>query len=226
MNGNIEVYMADVSPLMDTGRFRRLYDRVSAGRKEKTDRMKFMKDKCLSLGAGALLESALAAEGIHDFTMATTQNAKPCLLHYPDVHFNLSHSGTKVMCAVSDAEIGCDVEEVNEISMEIARRFFFAEEYAALMHCTGDESRQDLFFRYWTLKESFMKATGLGFRLSLDQFCILLDGSMIAVRQSVDTRSYYFREFSLDDGYKYAVCSVDKPVNEVRIHRETFCQVP
>ena len=104
------------------------------------------------------------------------------------IKFNISHSGTKVMCAVSDHDIGCDVEQIVDIDMEIAKRFFFAEEYEALMKCTCRESRNDLFFRYWTLKESFMKATGLGFELALDSFCIMLDSADISVRQNVDGR--------------------------------------
>ena len=94
--------------------------------------------------------------------------------------------------------------------MEIAKRFFFAEEYEALMKCSDKAERNDLFFRYWTLKESFMKATGLGFGLALDNFCILLDKDNISVRHTVDSRKYFFREFFLNDGYRYAVCSADK----------------
>ena len=214
---DIKVYVADVGQLMDEKLFQHLYKCVSAGRREKVDRMRLDKDKRLSLGAGALLESALAAEGVEDCTMVSTQNAKPCLAHRNDIHFNISHSGTKVMCAISDCDIGCDVEQITNIDMEIARRFFFSEEYEALMKCRDIDTRNKLFFRYWTLKESFMKATGLGFTLPLNQFCVILGGSKASVKQNVDNRSYCFREFELDDGYKYAICSVDKPVERTRI---------
>lgn len=207
----IKVYTADVSALEDAKLFQRLYSRVTTERRAKTDRMVFGKDKRLSLGAGALLEAALAAEGVTDLTMTTEHNKKPRLAHQDDIKFNISHSGTKVMCAVSDHDIGCDVEQVVDIDMEIAKRFFFAEEYEALMRCTDSESRNDLFFRYWTLKESFMKVTGLGFELALDDFCIILDGTDISVRQTVDDRNYRFREYMLNDGYKYAVCSAGSP---------------
>ncbi|MBR5717539.1 MAG: 4'-phosphopantetheinyl transferase superfamily protein [Clostridia bacterium] len=207
----IKVYTADVSKLEDIELFMHLYSRVSEERRVKTDRMVFGKDKRLSLGAGALLEAALAAEGVSDFTMTTEHNKKPRLAHNDEIKFNISHSGTKVMCAISDHNIGCDVEQIISIDMEIAKRFFFVEEYDALMRCRDSESRNDLFFRYWTLKESFMKATGLGFELALDGFSIILDGADIFVRQNVDGRSFYFHEYLLNDGYKYAVCSEEKP---------------
>jgi len=217
MNGAIKVYTADVGALTDAQRFRQLYERVSAQRREKVDRLKQEKDKRLALGAGALLEAALAAEGLSDFTMTTEHNGKPRLAHVQNVHFNISHSGTKVMCAVSDSEIGCDVERIAACKMDIARRFFHAGEYAALLQCDDRERQNRLFFRYWTLKESFMKATGLGFQLPLDEFCIVLSESEISVRQSVDDRAYYFREFDLHDGFQYAVCSAEKPLGKLEL---------
>lgn len=209
----IKIYTADVGPLSDERLFRALYERVSAGRREKTDRMRFEKDKRLTLGAGALLETALAAEGVDDFTMAEEQNHKPCLAGRPALKFNLSHSGTKVLCALSDCDIGCDVEAVREIDMKIARRFFFAGEYEALLRCPPGE-RGELFFRFWTCKESFMKATGLGLALPLGDFCVLLEGDAPRVRQQVDGRSYYFKEFDRGDAYRYAVCSAGKPLGD------------
>jgi len=51
-----------------------------------------------------------------------------------------------------------------------------------------------------------MKATGLGFQLPLDKFCILLGADGIAVRQTVDKRRYYFQEYDIqmDTGMPYA----------------------
>ena len=215
----MKVYAADVSGLADAERFQQLYRQVSAARRAKVDRIRLEKDKCLSLGAGALLEAALAAEGVSDFTMTCGHNGKPRLAHTQNIHFSLSHSGTKVMCAVSDSDIGCDVERVAEIDMQIARRFFCAGEYESLMQCGDDEKRKILFFRYWTLKESFLKATGRGFQLPLNQFCVSFHDGDITVSQSVDQRNYYFQEFDLNDGYRYALCSADKPTGRNRIRK-------
>ena len=218
----IKIYTADVGPLTDEKLFRALYDRVSAGRREKTDRMRFEKDKRLSLGAGALLETALAAEGVDDFTMAEGQNRKPFLAGRPEIKFNLSHSGTKVLCALSGCDIGCDVEAIKEIDMGIARRFFSAGEYETLLRCPAGESRNTLFFRIWTCKESFMKATGLGFALPLGDFCVTLEGDTPCVRQRVDGRTYYFREFDRGDGYRYAVCSAERPLDHTEMTEVFF----
>lgn len=225
----IRVYTANAEQLKDLELFHALYGHVTAQRREKVDRMRFDKDRRLSLGAGALLEAALIREGVSDLTMTTEGNDKPCLVQSRGIHFNLSHAGTRVMCAVSDAEIGCDVEEIRDIDMEIARRFFCREEYENLMRCPGQEERKHLFFRYWTIKESFMKATGLGFQLPPDQFCICLDrpdaGQKITVRQHVDRRSYTFEEFDGPVGYCFSICSVDKPSSGTKMAEQDFHEV-
>ena len=213
----IKVYTADAGPLSAPERYRRVYDSVSPWRREKVDRFRFDRDRRLSLGAGALLEAALAAEGVADLAMAMGQNGKPRLLHGTGIHFNLSHSGTRVLCAVSDHEIGCDVEQIKHADLQLARRCFHPGEYAALLKCPDEARRDDLFYRLWTLKESFMKATGLGFQLPLNQFCVTFRGSEVVVQQSVDARDYFFREFDLNDGYKYALCSVDEPTDGIML---------
>ena len=211
---DIRILTADIGELEDNALYSRLYSALSPCRKEKVDRMRFMKDKRLSLGAGVLLETALRGAGVYDFQYVLEAHKKPRLLHRPDILFNLSHSGTKVMCALSDHDIGCDVEMIRDKGPEIAKRFFFHEEYEALLTCSDPEERRVLFFRFWTLKESFMKATGLGLALPLGDFCVLLEGDAPRVRQQVDGRSYYFKEFDRGDAYRYAVCSAGKPLGD------------
>ena len=111
------------------------------------------------------------------------------------------------MCSVSDSDVGCDVERIRPIDLEIAKRYFFGTEYEAIAD-EEEDSRYDMFYRFWTLKESFMKATGLGFGIPLDSFRITL-GKDIRVEQKVDDREYHLTEFSASDGYRYACCSVN-----------------
>ena len=171
-----------------------------------------MKDKKLSIGVELLLRKALSdlGEEMHDIELV--KNNKP-VLRGSDIHFNLSHSGTRVMCSVSDDDVGCDVEKIAPIYLDIARRFVFGSEYERIASA-NDEDRYDLFYRFWTLKESFMKVTGLGFELPLDSFRISLDDG-ISVDQDVDDRTYHFREFYLNDGYRYASCSINEHIDDI-----------
>ncbi|MGN0106617.1 MAG: 4'-phosphopantetheinyl transferase family protein [Hominilimicola sp.] len=182
-------------------------------RREKTDRLMFRKDKMLSLAADALMRKALSDREIEDFTLEYGKNGKP-YIRDKNIYFNLSHSENTVMCAVSDMEIGCDVEKVTDIDLEIAKRFFHSAEYEMLVKARTDEEKRDMFFRLWTLKESFLKATGLGMALPTDSFCIHINKDKISVFQDVNRENYYFKEYDFNDGYKYAVCGKSEHFEE------------
>lgn len=83
------------------------------------------------------------------------------------LRFNLSHNNEMIICAIClESDIGCDIENTaRKISVNtIAKRFFSAQE-AQLIETTPTR-----FFEYWTLKEAFVKATGLGISQGLDTF--------------------------------------------------------
>ena len=88
---------------------------------------------------------------------------------YP-VRFNLSHTDGLIACAVVlKKDIGVDVESVDhrKIDLSSVDRFFSLKEAADFQLCSRKRER---FFEYWVLKESYIKARGLGLSLPLDQF--------------------------------------------------------
>jgi 4'-phosphopantetheinyl transferase len=88
------------------------------------------------------------------------------------ITFNISHTRGLIALAVSQGrDLGVDVENVltRSVSTEIADRFFSPAEVEAL-HCFPKEHRQQRFFEYWTFKESYIKARGMGLSIPLDQF--------------------------------------------------------
>ncbi len=199
------LFAADVTPLQDTGLYQLAYAAASPSRREKVDRFRFEKDKRLSLGAEALLRHALRSMGYSpgctDFTYGP-QN-KPYLKNGSG-YFNLSHAGIWAICAVAGCEIGCDVEQLAPIDLKLAEQFH-PEECADIYRQPTEDLQLDLFYRTWTLKESFMKATGLGMTLPLNAFRILC-GKTVSVIHAVDTVDYRFREFSDLPGYSCALC--------------------
>ena len=205
---SIKVYVADTSCLEDNVLFENLCKTVSSQRREKINRISFDKDKRLSLGAELLLKKALSDIGVENFEVDYIKNGKPCIKGGVDLFFNLSHSGERVMCAISCFDVGCDVEKIKPVNLKIAERFFFENEYKVIAKLTTEQERQDMFFRLWTLKESFMKVTGLGMKLPLDSFSINISDEEISVSQNVDENTYYFKEYDLEKDYKYSVCGL------------------
>ena len=89
-------------------------------------------------------------------------SGKPYLLNRK-LNFNISHSGSFLVCVISKQTIGIDIEKKRIINNaeSIASRFFLEDEYNIIRGCS-DNSKSDLFLRFWTLKESFAKMLGTG----------------------------------------------------------------
>ncbi|MBN3910067.1 MAG: 4'-phosphopantetheinyl transferase superfamily protein [Nostoc sp. NMS1] len=78
--------------------------------------------------------------------------------------FNLSHSQGLGLCAVNCTHpIGVDLEYIRPMSdlEALAKRFFLPREYDMLRSLSLNQ-QQEVFFRYWTCKEAYLKATGDG----------------------------------------------------------------
>jgi len=200
------LYTMNTEQLEDDAYFQECYIRLSAYRRAKIDRYRYMKDKRLSLGAGILLDTGLREYGLKEaeVTFGQKKNKKPYLPDHPHIHFNLSHSENMVLAVFADTEVGCDIEYTKEANLEIAKRFFCPEEYESLARLEGEE-QNSAFYQLWTLKESFIKAAGMGMELPLNSFGFYLSDGIIKVRQSYDKLEYSFRQYCFGR-YWAAVC--------------------
>lgn len=92
----------------------------------------------------------------------------------PALHFNLAHTPGLVACIVSSAHamVGVDVKRIGRAgnALEIAKSYFATSELRDLQARSG-EDRARRFVQYWTLKESFAKARGVGLTMPLDHAC-------------------------------------------------------
>lgn len=93
------------------------------------------------------------------FAFRYGQGGKPYFKNYP-YYFNLSHSGDYVVCALSEREVGIDLQEHRGAAFErVAQRYFSSAEVFALMHA---QDRAAFFFRLWARKEAYGKLSGRG----------------------------------------------------------------
>lgn len=128
--------------------------------------------------ARALLRSQLSKQvsGVspEEWVFVADKNGKPRLADefaHLNIHFNLSHSENLVALALSEGwELGVDIEYIPRpvFSMALANRYFAEAELVELKKLDGlQQSRQ--IAQLWTLKESLLKASGLGIRVSLSR---------------------------------------------------------
>ena len=127
------------------------------------------------LMARALIRTTLSRyldETPEKWKFSKNDYGKPALYPPENLFFNLSNTEALIICALSrQKDIGVDIETLQHKSstIEIAQRFFSVQETEELLRCPKPQQRQR-FFQYWTLKEAYIKARGLGLSQPLDQF--------------------------------------------------------
>ncbi|GAA0406791.1 4'-phosphopantetheinyl transferase family protein [Paenibacillus motobuensis] len=136
------------------------------------------------------------------------QNAygKPILQSNEGLHFNHSHSGQWIVSAISDAPVGIDIEQMSNIDLGIADRFFSEQEVMDLREIPV-EVRSDYFFELWTIKESYIKAEGRGLSLPLSSFTIRKQGGEIQLDTENSFQHCFFKQYIPDPLHKMAVCA-------------------
>jgi 4'-phosphopantetheinyl transferase len=149
---------------------------LSPSEREHLARFAFEKDRLLFLMAHALLRVALsryAKVAPETWIFEQSSLGKPHIAYPRQVfplQFNLSHATGLAACAITRGqEVGIDVENTERrVDLGVARICFSAAEMAHLGGLARREQR-DAFLQYWTLKEAYAKARGLGLSLPLAQ---------------------------------------------------------
>lgn len=102
------------------------------------------------------------------------EHGKPYLADYPELAFNLSHSADRLMIAVGwNCQLGVDMEICKQrINLSGLANKCFAEEELAYWTQLPETQKNQVFYRFWTRKEAFVKATGHGIASGLNQ-CVI-----------------------------------------------------
>ncbi|MBE7684033.1 4'-phosphopantetheinyl transferase family protein [Paenibacillus sp. P13VS] len=182
---------------------------VSAERRQQAARFVHQADAYRSVLGEALARVTLGKwTGARPGELVFIRNTygKPSLISHPDLPFNVSHSGDWVaVISGGHAPLGVDVEKVSPIDMAIAERFFSPLE-SRMLAAEPAEQQLETFYRLWTLKESYIKAIGMGLSMPLDSFSMLR--GMDELWYCPEAPTYQFFSQRLDEGHMLAAtCS-------------------
>ncbi len=122
--------------------------------------------------------------------------------------FSISHSADLVICAASrTGPVGVDAEKITGFDQAGMHIFFIPEEWAQIQ-----AGPPETFLRFWTRKESVIKADGRGVSLPLEKINVLADRLFLPG----NSQEWHLSEFIPESGYCAAVCTSipleEKPV--------------
>lgn len=193
------ILVTTTDALADEKLYEKAYSLVPEYRRAKADKMKMRENKLQTVAAGLLLNYAVGKWNVmseadnvlyenvdiisviqannqyFDYEIAYNSQGKPYFLLHREIFFNISHSSNYVVCIIGNRPVGIDIEGGREGRQNLARRFFDKTEAEWIEECDSDER----FFRIWTLKEAYGKATGRGVLDILDKIVYRLEHGKI-----------------------------------------------
>ena len=204
----VRVYGMSVVGLPDPKEQPELMKDFSEERKKKILRYMRTDSRKQGLGAGILLNHVLKQHGYRMEDITYGSHGKP---EIQGLFFNLSHSHDYILCVVSEKPVGCDIEKVGLLRPKVADRYFTSYE-ADYLNQFSDEEKAKVFYRIWTMKESYTKMTGEGIQSGLKR-CEFRMGDAVSVFLDGKRCDCYIKEYDLD-GYKVSVCAEENHFSE------------
>ncbi len=188
------------------------------------DKNKLDHKKKLKQSVEVLLKKALAEYNVDYCEAELSYNSygKPYLRNHSDVHFNISHCHELAVCAIGNDELGIDAENIREYSPRVVKRVFSEREKKILENA---ENKEEMFFRIWTLKESFVKALGIGISYPMKSCEFLIDDNGFTAS---GCDGYLFSQIILNNKFICSLCYKKLAVQENKLYRisnqdEVFC---
>jgi 4'-phosphopantetheinyl transferase len=229
--GQVDIWLTSLASVGDELRLA-YQPLLSASERERWQRFLVEGARLQHLVARALVRTSLSryAEVPADaWQFEPNRYGRPYVSQPPafrDLYFNLSHTDGLVVCAVSrSSDIGVDVENIQrDLDILALAPSVFAPTEVARVRQSPPDDRSDYFFSYWTLKEAYIKARGMGLSLALDGFWFDLSGAAPRVQFSErcpdDPQRWRFRQFTPTPRHKLAV-AVAPPAGrepDIRLH--------
>lgn len=163
----------------------------------------------LTQGIQELFHLPLTRDEI-DSVLKYDANGKPYLPDHPEICFNITHCSQLVACAFHDSPIGIDAENPGYFPEVLINRALSEKEKCFLQSRSASISeREEWFYRLWTLKEAYVKKSGIGVDTDLTGFSFSFtnNGDHFSVICSDSSVSCY--QTQLSHGQILSVCYED-----------------
>lgn len=209
----MKLYRININDLDDPQQNKGLLESVGVKRRKKILRYYRPKDRKRSLGAGIIIEQILKENGLSEDHLKYSENGKPVA---DNLFFNVSHAGDYVVGVSSDCDVGCDIEKIIDAPIEIAEHYFNQSE---IEYIKSESDKNKAFFTLWTLKESYMKMTGMGMSLPLDSFEIIKTEKGFILGRSQEKHGF-FKTIEFDE-HIFSVCSEKENIEDLM----QFCDI-
>lgn len=193
----MKVYSINITDVEDY-LFDQWFCNMSDERKASVSRTQSPHKRKLRIAADMLCRKAISEfcnVAKNEITIEISHLGKPYVKNLP-VHFSISHSGDYSVCAISNDEIGIDIEKTRSVHPRAFEKF-----------CTENEARyingnENGLFRIWTLKEAYFKCIGTGLGSDIKNVSFEISEQKIICSE----KGFEFSFFPIDENYICSIC--------------------
>lgn len=145
-----------------------------------------------------------------DAVLRYDANGKPYLPDYPEICFNITHCDRLAACAFHDRPIGIDAEAPGYFPASLINRALSEKEKCFLQSkSTSVPEREEWFYRLWTLKEAYVKKSGIGVDTDLTGFSFSFTNNRNGFSIICSDSSVSCYQTQLSSGQILSVCYKD-----------------
>jgi 4'-phosphopantetheinyl transferase len=215
----IDVWCTFLADIDAAGLWRHSAALLDEGERRRARALRRPADRRRHVAARALVRTVLSryrSSAPQDWRFIADAHGRPQLSpehQWPELQFNIAHTaGVVVLAVTAGAAVGVDVETSRRRTDTVALERYFAPAERAALEALPAAARRRRFFELWTLKEAYLKARGLGLRLSLAgfafEYCAPAGVQIQFTDACPDTpQRWAFAQFELRGRYPLAVCA-------------------
>jgi 4'-phosphopantetheinyl transferase len=206
LKGEIHLWTASLVPSPE--KIERLRSVLSPEEKKRASYFKFVREQHAYIVSQAVLRVLISAYldiEPAEVIQVASKKGKPFLINEPSLSYNISNSHEICVYAFSrDAEVGIDIEKIRELPDidQLIEKNLTSRETSYFLK--NPDHKLSLFFQFWTLKESYLKAIGEGMRLTPENLEFSLnDGNfrLRSVKYGFEATDWQFKGFTREGNY-------------------------
>ena len=232
--GAIHIWYLFTNEIHDLELIDSYFEIISNDEFEKINKYIFDKDRHSCLLTRALIRYVLSRyvnKKPYQWEFSINDYGKPAIKNIPEnqlFKFNISHTdGLIALALTTTGDIGIDIEnlernktknksenkpETKIDNISIAKRFFSQKE-AVIIKNAAQNTKMELFLDFWTLKEAYIKARGMGLSIPLDKFYFTITDNNIDIGFDSEINdipeNWQFFKLNLDNKYKMSIAIND-----------------
>lgn len=190
------IFVLEVDFNLEEKRYKKLFTKLSQSRQIKVNSFYNENDKIISTLTEIFIKYCLEqyiGKKLIKLELIYNNYGKPRLKDFPNIYFNISHSGNIIVCSVNNQQLGIDVEKVKKFDFNIIDMFCNVND---INHLKDVINKNIALYKIWTAKEAFLKFKGTGLVDDIKNISInYLNQDIVMINNFIKINYFWIKDY-------------------------------